>query len=290
MAKAGSADAGAVERTARALAAAAPDGWRPRALVVLGSGASGIGDVLDRAVEVPFSDIEDMPETTAPGHRGDFALGSVEGTDVLCMHGRVHPYDGVTPRQAALPVRAARALGAGAAVLTNAAGAINPAFRPGQVVLVSDHINMTGTNPLVGPNDPDLGPRYPDMTDVWTPDLRAGLRAWAAGRGRELAEGVYVGVCGPCFETPAEIRAFSALGADLVGMSTVWEAIAAAHCGMRLVGLSLVSNMAAGMAGSPLGIEDIERASRTGGEELRETVRAAVRLITQTAAPHGSEQ
>ena len=218
----------------------------PQCGIVLGSGLGGLADEIDPDAVVPYRAIPHFPAPTAAGHAGDLVLGRLEGRPVAALRGRVHLYEGYTPQQVVFPVRLLAALGAPVLILSNAAGGLNPAFRAGDLMVLTDHINFTGTNPLVGPNDDRLGPRFPDMSAVYDPSLR-GL-AEAAGRAGQvpLRAGVYAGVLGPSYETPAEIRMLRTLGADAVGMSTVLEAIAARHAGMRVLGIAVITNAAAG--------------------------------------------
>ena len=219
----------------------------PRVGVVLGSGLGGLADALENRVEIPYDEIPGWPASTAVGHAGVLVLGEVDGVPIAVMRGRVHLYEGVSADRAVFGVRALGRLGVRTLVLTNAAGGINEAYRPGMLVLISDHVNLQATSPLVGPNDEELGPRFPDMSDAYDPELRR-LAHEAAGRlGLELPEGVYAAWLGPQFETPAEIRFMRAVGGDLAGMSTVPEVIAARHMGIRCLGISVVTNMAAGV-------------------------------------------
>ena len=219
----------------------------PRVGVVLGSGLGGLADALENRVEIPYDEIPGWPASTAVGHAGVLVLGEVDGVPIAVMRGRVHLYEGVSADRAVFGVRALGRLGVRTLVLTNAAGGINEAYRPGMLVLIADHVNLQGTSPLVGPNDEELGPRFPDMSDAYDPELRR-LAHEAAGRlGLELPEGVYAAWLGPQFETPAEIRFMRAVGGDLAGMSTVPEVIAARHMGIRCLGISVVTNMAAGV-------------------------------------------
>ena len=265
-----------LDATADALRARLPRGCAPRVLLTLGSGLGGLADAIEGAVAVPYAELPHMVSSTAPGHAGRFVAGRIDGVDVLCMQGRLHPYEGCTPLEVTYPLRIAARLGVGAFVVTNATGAINAAYRPGQVVTIADHINLTGTNPLIGANDEDEGPRFPDMTHAYDPRLRALARQSAEALGYDLREGVYVGLCGPSFETPAEIRAFRTLGADLVGMSTVWEVIVAAHLGLPCLGLSLATNMAAGMLETPVSVEEINRAAEAGAADMQAIVRGVL--------------
>ncbi len=252
-------------------------GFAPRVLVTLGSGLGDLAAAVEDAVAIPYRSVPHLRSSTAPGHAGRFVTGYVEGVPVLCMQGRLHPYEGYSPVEVTYPVRMASRLGVSVFVVTNATGAINPAYRPGQVVLIADHINLTGQNPLVGPNLDAEGPRFPDMTRAYTPRLRGLARQVAEERGYDLQEGVYIGLTGPSFETPAEIRAFRTLGADLVGMSTVWEVVVAAHCGMEVLGLSMTTNMAAGMLDDPITTAEIDAAAAAGAADMEAIVRGVLR-------------
>ena len=224
----------------------------PRVGVVLGSGLGSFADALDDPVEIPYADIPGWPVATAAGHAGTLVLGAFGGAQVAVMRGRAHLYEGLPPAKVVFGVRVLGLLGVRTLVLTNAVGAISEAFEPGQLVLVSDHINLQGQSPLVGANDDDLGPRFPDLTDAYDPDLRAAARAAADRVGLELGEGVYAAWLGPAFETPAEIRMLRALGADTVGMSVVPEVLAARHMGIRCLAVSCVTNLAAGLSPEPI--------------------------------------
>ena len=219
----------------------------PRVGVILGSGLGGLADELSDRVEIPYSEIPGWPVPTAIGHAGTLALGNLGDVPIAVMRGRAHLYDGVGADRVAFGVRVLGRLGVRTLVVTNAAGGINAEYRPGLLVLVSDHVNLQGASSLVGPNDDALGPRFPDMSDAYDPDLRLAAREAAASLGLELGEGVYAGWLGPQFETPAEIRFMRAIGGDLAGMSTVQEVIAARHMGIRVLGISVVTNMAAGV-------------------------------------------
>ncbi len=224
----------------------ASEGVAPRALVMLGSGLDGVTADMDVSATVPFTDIPGFPAPTVEGHAGKFVFGHAGTTPVLAMQGRLHLYEGHPVEKLALPVRAARMLGCETFVVTNAAGSVNLDYARGDIVLLSDQINMMLVNPLIGPNVDELGPRFPGMVDAYDPELRDLAREVAAEQGVALREGVYVGLSGPTFETPAEVRMLRTVGADVVGMSTVPEVIAAVHCGMRVLGFSLVTNVAAG--------------------------------------------
>jgi purine-nucleoside phosphorylase len=219
----------------------------PTVGVVLGSGLGAFAEGLDDALEVPYGEIPGWPVSTAVGHAGTLVLGSFGGAQVVVMRGRTHLYEGLEPARVVFGIRVLALLGVRTLVLTNAVGAINTDFEPGQLVAISDHLNLQGQSPLVGPNDESLGPRFPDMSDAYDPALREAARHAASRAGFELREGVYAAWLGPAFETPAEIRMLRALGADLVGMSTVPEVLAARHMGVRCLAISCVTNMAAGV-------------------------------------------
>jgi purine-nucleoside phosphorylase len=222
-------------------------GRRPSVAVVLGSGLAGFAEELADRAEIPYSEIPGWPQSTAIGHAGRLVFGRLGALDVVVMSGRAHLYEGYTPAQVVFGVRVLGKLGVRAMVFTNAAGGVNPAFQRGGLVLISDHINLQGANPLAGPNDDSLGPRFPDMSEAYSERYRMIAREVAAGLDIHLHEGVYAAVLGPSYETPAEIRALRAIGADLVGMSTVPEVIAANHMGMKVLAVSCVTNMAAGL-------------------------------------------
>ncbi len=225
--------------------------------VVLGSGLGGLADdVRDRA-ELPYDEIPGWPVSTAVGHAGVLVLGTIDDVPLAVMRGRAHLYEGIGADHAVFGIRVLARLGVRTLVVTNAAGAIDDSYRPGQLVLISDHVNLTGTSPLVGPNDDSLGPRFPDMSDAYDPELRRVARDAAARVGLDVGEGVYGAWLGPQFETPAEIRFMRAIGADLAGMSTVPEVIAARHMGVRCLGISVVTNMAAGIEEGKLGHEEV---------------------------------
>ena len=219
----------------------------PQIAMVLGSGLGDYADTLEGAVRVPYSQIPDFPQPTVEGHSGAFVFGRKLGKDVVVLQGRLHYYEGFSQQELTLPIRVLAALGVKTLVLTNAAGGVNLGFKPGTLMLISDHINYSGSNPLIGPNLDSFGPRFPDMSDLYTGDLRAAIKQAAAEKQIDLAEGVYAMYSGPNYETPAEIRMFRTMGADAVGMSTVPEALVAGHSGMQVVGVSCITNMAAGV-------------------------------------------
>jgi len=221
---------------------------RPSVGLVLGSGLGGFAQTLDKPVVIPYREIKHFPTATAIGHKGELALGHANGVPVAVMSGRVHYYEGYRPDQVVFPVRVLARLGVKVLVLTNAAGSVNVNYKPGELMVISDHINLMGINPLVGPNEEQLGLRFFDMSDAYDPALReiAEKACWKAGV--TVRHGVYVAVAGPSYETPAEIRAFRTLGADAVGMSTVPEVIAARHMGLRVLAISCITNLAAGVS------------------------------------------
>lgn len=219
----------------------------PRTAIVLGSAQASFLSALEDRRETEYSDIPGWPVPTVQGHGGKLITGRVAGKEITVLSGRVHLYEGRTPQEVVFGVRVLGLLGLKTLILTNAAGGINPAYRPGLIVLITDHINLQGTNPLLGPNDDSLGLRFPDMSVAYDASLRALAHQSAAGSGVQIGEGVYAALLGPSFETPAEIRYLRAIGADLAGMSTAPETIAARHMGVRVLGLSTVTNMAAGM-------------------------------------------
>jgi purine-nucleoside phosphorylase len=242
-------------------------GGSPRFGLVLGSGLGGFTATLGETVRMPYADIEGFPATSVAGHGGELVVGTCGGARVACLSGRVHLYEGHSPERVVFGVRLLAALGCETVILTNAAGGIRPDLAPGSIVLLRDHLNLTGQNPLVGPALAPF-PRFPDMTHVYDPDLRALARAAAAESSIHLTEGVYAGLLGPSYETPAEIQMLKKLGADVVGMSTVNEAIALRHRGVRVGGLSLVTNLAAGLAGRPLDHAEVQATAAEARERL----------------------
>lgn len=223
---------------------------KPAVGIVLGSGLGPLAEQIENAIIVPFGEIPHMKRSTATGHKGRFVCGELGGKCVLAMQGRLHGYEGNSPQEVAFPIWLMHLLGVRALITTNAAGAINETYAPGEFCIMSDHINFTGRNPIVGTEPDGIAFRFFSMTDAYDPELRAVAHKVAEERGVAVQEGVYLGLLGPSFETPAEIRAFRAWGADTVAMSVCEEVIAARHVGMRVLGISLVSNMAAGVEGS----------------------------------------
>ena len=253
-------------------------GMKPRVAVILGSGLGGVAEAIEARVRVPYRALPGFPPTGVEGHAGSLVAGSLAGVGVVALSGRAHAYEAHPLDAHRVPVRTLRRLGVEILVLTNAAGSLRPAIGPGRLMLIADHINLLGMNPLWGANDGAYGPRFPDMTDAYDPALRRLLRRAALRARIPLAEGVYLACPGPSFETAAEIRAFRRLGADAVGMSTVPETIVARHCGLRVAGLSVITNLAEGLGASPPTHKETlavaGRASRHLTRLLREFLRA----------------
>jgi len=252
----------------------------PRLGIVLGSGLGGLADSLAEPVAVPFADLPGWPAATAPGHAGRLLLGHLDGIPVVMLQGRLHLYEGHDPGLVVQPVLLMGRLGARAVVLTNASGGVNPTFRAGTLMVIADHLNLTGRTPLLGPNADELGPRFADLTEVYSIELRERLHAAGRAEGVELAEGVYAGLLGPTYETPAEVRMLRTLGADAVGMSTVLEAIAARWAGISVCGVSLVTNPGAGYTGEPLTHEEVLAAGAEAGPRLAQVIRRFVRDLS----------
>ncbi|MGH9545726.1 MAG: purine-nucleoside phosphorylase [Terriglobales bacterium] len=240
---------------------------RPRIALVLGSGLGGFADELNDASRIPYTNIPFFPRPTALGHAGQMVIGSAAGVTVAAMQGRVHLYEGYSAREITFPMRVFDCMNIHAVILTNAAGGINLEYKQGALVVLTDHINLQGHNPLVGPNDERFGPRFPDMTQAYWKPYREIALAAAKKAGKTLHQGVYAGLLGPNYETPAEIRYLRTIGADLVGMSTVLEVIAARHMGMRVLAISCVTNMAAGILDQTINHEEVlETGERVKGD------------------------
>jgi purine-nucleoside phosphorylase len=259
------------------------DAATPEVAVVLGSGLATAAETLDDARAVPYASLPGFPETTVAGHPGRLMVGQWQGRKTLVLCGRVHAYEGYCPSEVGFGVRVAASLGAHTVVVTNVSGAVDPTLDVGEIVGISDHVNLTGLSPLTGANDERLGPRFVDMTDVYTPALRA-----LAGEvaqvlfGKPLREAVYAGMPGPSYETPAEVRMLRILGAGLVGMSTVHEVISARHAGLRVLGLSLVANAAAGVRRQPLSHEEVTRAAAAGAARMGQLLAGVVGRMPAT--------
>jgi purine-nucleoside phosphorylase len=264
--------------------------FTPRLGIVLGSGLGAVAASVNDPIVVPYAEIPNFPRSTVEGHTGRLVAGWLAGVPVVMMQGRVHFYEGYTPRQVTFPMRVLGSLGVRTAIVTNAAGGIKEGYHVGQFVALADHINHMGWNPLIGPNEPRFaikpgaGLRFFDMTEAYSKPLRALAKEAAAEEGFELEEGVYLAVSGPSFETPAEIRAFRTLGATLVGMSTVPETIVARHMGINVLGLSCVTNLAAGMGDTPLSHEDVSVTGRLVENRLAGLLKRLASKIAANAA------
>ena len=251
----------------------------PRIAVVLGSGLGVLADRLADPIAIPYAEVPHFPAPTVHGHRGHLIVGTLGNARIAALQGRFHYYEGHDHEAVTFPVRVLKALGVRTLILTAATGGINPDYRPGDLVCLSDHLNLLGSNPLRGPNDDRLGPRFPDMTRVYSAELRK-IAAEEAGRlGLSLHEGVYACLPGPSYETPAEIRMLKALGADVVGMSTVPEAIVARHSGLDVLAFALVTNAAAGITGATITHEEVIEAGREAGQRLGNLIEASVGRI-----------
>jgi len=258
--------------------------WSPEVAIVLGSFLGPFADAIEDPIVVDYRDIPNFLVSTVQGHAGKLIFGTVAGRRVVCMSGRFHSYEGYDFEQLVIPVRLFKLLGAKALILTNAAGAVNTEYHPGDVMLVSDHIKLNGNSPLRGRNVEEFGPRFFDVARMYTPELRALARECAEGTGLTLREGVYMFFTGPQFETPAEIRAARILGADAVGMSTVTEALTAAHCGMPLLCLSVMTNMAAGVLDQPLTHEEVLETATTVAARLSVYLKKIIERIGEVVA------
>ena len=254
-------------------------GFRPEALLILGSGLGALAEEVEAPIAVPYDQVPHMKHSTAPGHKGQFLFGRLAGRNVAVMQGRLHTYEGWSFADAGYPVRVLRLLGARSLVVTNAAGAVNTGFAAGDIMLITDHIKFFGVSPLCGPNVEEFGPRFPDVSHVYTPALRQKARETAGAQGVDLKEGVYMFFPGPQYETPAEVRAARLLGADAVGMSTVPEAITAAHCGMEVLGFTLCTNMAAGVLEQPLSGDEVIEAAEAAGPKFTALVKGCLERL-----------
>src|SRR5271168_45838 len=262
-----------VEAAARLILGRTP--LRPRIGLVLGSGLGGFADSLNDATRIPYAEIPAFPRSTAIGHAGQMVIGKSGAVPVAAMQGRVHLYEGYSAQQVAFPMRVFARMGIRAVILTNAAGGINLSYQQGALVLIRDHINLQGTNPLVGPNDDRFGVRFPDMTHAYDTAYRTAAREEAGKLGMTLHEGVYAALLGPSYETPSEINYLRTIGADLVGMSTAFEVIAARHMGIKVLAISCVTNMAAGIIDQPLTHQEVMET----GERVKTSFEALLRAI-----------
>lgn len=244
----------------------------PTVGIVLGSGLGSLGEKIENPIYIDYKELSGFAVSTAPGHKGRFIFGKLGGKSVVCMQGRLHFYEGWSFQEIMLPIRVMKFLGVENLIMTNAAGGINKSYNVGDIVLINDHINFMGRNPLVGENDSDIGKRFPDMSFAYSPKLRELAKKCSLETGVEVKDGIYLACSGPSYETPAEIRAFRTLGADVVGMSTVPEVIAANHCGVKVLAFSLVSNMAAGILEKPLTEEEVLEAGARKGAEMQKLI------------------
>ena len=257
---------------------------RPRTAVILGSGLGSIADQLEDRELLPYAEIPGFPKSDVSGHAARFVFGTVNGSPVVAMQGRFHYYEGLTMRQLSFPIYVLRQLGVERIIVTNACGGINRDLNPGDLMLITDHINLTGCTPLIGDNDERFGPRFPDMTEVYDHALRSLAREAAASLSIPLKEGVYAFFTGPCYETAAEIRAYRTLGADAIGMSTVPETIAARYLGMRVLGITCITNMATGISTTPHSHEEV---LATAEASSRMFCRLLERILSDMSAEGG---
>ena len=250
--------------------------------LILGSGLGAFADSFEDRRDISFSDLPHFPSPTVPGHTGNLIAGSVHGVPLVALQGRIHLYEGFSIDEIAFPARALCSCGIYRLVVTNAAGGINAEFRPGDLMLITDHINMMGTNPLIGPNLEELGPRFPDMTEAYDSAMRNIALETAGQLKIPIRQGIYLGLPGPSYETPAEIRMFRTLGADAVGMSTIPEVIVANHMGIPVLGVSLITNMAAGILPQTLTHEEVIGTAERTGETFRSLLRAILPRLVDT--------
>lgn len=266
------------QQSAAALADRLGD-FRPEVLLILGSGLGSLGDQVEQPLVVPYAQVPHMKRSTAPDHKGQFVFGRLSGRNVAVMQGRLHTYEGWSFADVSYPVRVLRLLGAKTLLVTNAAGAVNTAFSAGDIMMITDHIKLFGVSPLCGANLDEFGPRFPDVSAVYTPALHKAAREAAQALEIPLREGVYMYFPGPQFETPAEVRMARILGADAVGMSTVPETIVAAHCGMQVLGFTLCTNMAAGVLDQPLSGEEVLEAAEAARPRFTSLVKACLERV-----------
>lgn len=253
--------------------------FKPEIAIVLGSGLGAFGDQIQVEQTLSYHELEGFPVSTVKGHKGQFLFGYIGEVPVVLMQGRVHFYEGYTISDVVLPIRLMKLMGAHTLFLTNASGGINPAFHPGGLMMLTDHVSIFAPNPLIGENIKELGTRFPDMSQVYDLELQKILTDTAEENGIELFEGVYAQLTGPSFESPAEIRMLGKLGVDAVGMSTVVEAIVANHMGMRICGVSCISNMAAGISENPLTHEEVQEAADQAAPQFEKLVKEAVKKM-----------
>lgn len=255
--------------------------YKPEVAIILGSALGGLTEEIENPVVIPYEDIPNFLRSTVKSHAGNLILGQIQGKNVVCMSGRFHYYEGYDFEQLVIPIRVFKLLGVTATILTNAAGAVNTSYKPGDIMIIRDHIKFAGASPMRGPNLEEFGDRFFDVSDMYTKTLRDLAKSSAANLGQTLHEGNYFFFTGPQFETPAEIKAVRILGADAVGMSTVTEALTAAHCGMKLLGLSLMTNMAAGVLDQPITGEEVDETASKAALRFRELLREILKNINE---------
>ena len=265
------------EKAARAIRARA--NLKPSVAVVLGSGLGAFADELTDATSIAYQDIPGFARTTVEGHTGALVIGKASGVALAAMQGRFHFYEGYSLEEVTFPIRVLKLLGVNTLVLTNAAGALNVEFVPGSLMVISDHINLLGSNPLIGPNDDRFGPRFPDLTAVYAPELQSVVIDEARGMDLQMRRGVYAALSGPSYETPAEIHMVRTLGADAVGMSTVPEAIVARHMNMQVVGISCITNLAAGVSSRPIDHSQVMAIGERVREQFTELLRRVIKRL-----------
>lgn len=251
----------------------------PKIGLILGSGLGVLGDEIENATKIKYDEIPNFPVSTVEGHAGCLVIGTLEGKEVIAMQGRFHYYEGYTQREITFPVRVMKALGVETIIVTNAAGGANTSFKPGDLMVITDHINLSGNNPLIGSNDNKFGPRFPDMSTAYNPEYVELVKKCAKNLDMEIQEGVYAFFSGPTYETPAEVKMAQILGADAVGMSTAPEVIVASHSSMNVVGISCITNMAAGILKQPLDHEEVIETTQKVQAEFLSLVKSVVNHI-----------
>ncbi|MCL1631875.1 purine-nucleoside phosphorylase [Sporolactobacillus sp. CPB3-1] len=252
---------------------------KPEIGLILGSGLGDLADEIEGGDRIPYQSLPHFPEPTVKGHKGQFVIGKLEGKTVVAMQGRYHHYEGYSLNQVAFPVYVMRAMGIHQLIVTNACGGINTAFRPGDLMLITDHINMLGSSPLIGPNNDEMGPRFPDMSHAYSQQLILQAKNAAKRLGIHIQEGVYLATHGPQYETPAEIRMMRVIGADAVGMSTVPEVTAASHLGLDVLGISCITNMASGILNQPLSHQEVIETANRVKADFTDLIKSVIRSI-----------
>jgi purine-nucleoside phosphorylase len=256
--------------------------WQPVLGLILGSGLGAFADTFKDRIVIPFSDLPHFPSPTVPGHAGNLIAGYAEGVPAVAVQGRIHLYEGYSIEEVAFPAKLLGSLGVSRFIVTNSAGGINTDFHPGDLMLIADHINMLGENPLIGPNADEIGPRFPDMSEAYDAGMRKTVTEVAEQKNILLHQGVYIGLPGPSYETPAEIRMCRVLGADAVGMSTIPEVIIANHMGIRVVGISCITNMAAGILPQKLTHREVMDSAEKAGEKFQSLLRGIIPRLANT--------